>query len=381
MNERIYLDYNATSPVRPPVVKAMEDALLTGGNASSIHAEGREARRLIEQARQQVCTLVGADMAGLVFTSGGTEACNLALQTRQAPGGKICRLIVSAIEHAAVMAPAQASGLPVEILDVDTNGVVRLEELDRLLENPEPALICVMAANNETGVIQPVADIGEKARAHGSVYFCDAVQAAGKIPMGMWRMNVDMLSLSAHKIGGPSGIGALAVAPHIVTGHQLMGGGQELSRRAGTENLAGIVGFGTAAELACAELDQMAELSKWRDEMEAKLKQNLPEVVIFGQNAARLPNTSCFSAPDCRAEMLVISMDLNGFAVSSGAACSSGKVTRSHVLDAMHVEDHLSQAAIRLSLGWQSQASDGAVFVDAFAKMVGKKSESLRVGV
>ncbi|MGC6511641.1 MAG: cysteine desulfurase family protein [Parvibaculales bacterium] len=376
MSRRVYLDYNATAPVRPPVVAAMSEALAVGGNASSIHAEGREARSLIEKARQQVCNLIGADMAGLVFTSGGTEACNLAVKTRTAPAGDIKRIIVSAIEHAAVMAPVEASGLPLEQVGVTGNGVVDLDALDRLLEDPAPALVCVMAANNETGVIQPVAEIGEKVRAHGSVFFCDAVQAAGKIPVSMWHMNVDLLSLSAHKLGGPAGVGALAAAPHIVTGTQLVGGGQELSRRAGTENLAGIVGFGAAAELVAKELEQSQQLADWRDDMEERLLEAVPEAVVFGREVARLPNTSCFAAPGCRSEMMVIAMDLNGFAVSAGAACSSGKVTRSHVLDAMGVADHLSEGAIRLSLGWQSQATDGPAFVEALKDKVDRSAHA-----
>ncbi len=376
MNGRIYLDYNATAPMRAPVMSAMQRALERGGNASSIHVEGRQARSQIETARQQVGDLVGADVAGLIFTSGGTEACNLALRTRRAPAGDIKRLIISAVEHAAVMSPARASDLLVEILDVDADGVVSLAALDRLLEDPTPTLVAVMIANNETGVIQPVAQIGERVRAHGSVFFCDGVQAGGKIPLDMRQMNIDLLSLSAHKIGGPTGIGALVAASHIVTGGHLLGGGQELRRRAGTENLSGIVGFGIAAKIAAQEFDKMQALAVWRDEIEAKLLAALPEVIVFGKSAQRLPNTSCFAVPQWLSESLVISLDLDGFAVSAGAACSSGKVTRSHVLDAMRIGADLSAGALRLSLGWQSQPEDGAAFVDALTKLINKRADA-----
>lgn len=373
MSGRLFLDYNATAPIRAEVVEAMNQALLEGGNASSIHQEGRKARSLIETARQNVCDLVGGDMAGLVFTSGGTEACNLAMQTKQAPAGDIQRILISAIEHAAVLAPAENRGLPIDYIAVQPDGQIDMQALTQLLEDPRPALVAVMAANNETGVIQPIAEIGEKVRAHGSVFFCDGVQAAGKIPLHMWRQNIDLLSLSAHKIGGPAGVGALIAAPHIVPQELLRGGGQELRRRAGTENLSGIVGFGVAALAAAQELTQNASLSTQRDEMEKALRESFPDIVIFGDQAARLPNTSCFALPHKNAETMVIALDLNGVAVSSGAACSSGKVSRSHVLDAMQVAPYLSQGAIRCSLGWQSGARDGEKFVQAFAKIAGEK--------
>lgn len=384
--KRTYLDYNATTPIHPEIVAYMAETLTLGGNASSVHAEGRGARAVIEHARMQICNLVGADVAGLVFTSGGTEACNLALQTRTAPAGGITRLIVSAIEHSAILEPMGACGMSVTILPVDAQGVVDLDALDKALEDPSPALVCVMAANNETGVVQPIAEIGEKTRKHGSVFFCDGVQAAGKIALNMWRLNIDMLALSAHKIGGPAGVGALIAAPHVIVGSQLRGGGQELRRRAGTENLSGIAGFGMAADLTAKQMGKSADLTAkqmeksrsnskgagaeiLRDKLETALQKTTPEVNIFGQNAPRLPNTSCFGLAGVSAETLIMALDLDGIAVSAGSACSSGKVTRSHVLAAMGVGDDLTTSAIRVSFGRDSCDTDIDKFMAVWSRI------------
>ena len=362
MTRRVYLDHNATVPIRPEVLDTMSEVLLIGGNASSVHAEGRKARQFLEVARENIATFVDGETGGVIFTGGGTEACNLALQTRKAPKGIIRRILVSSIEHAAVLAPLddliENEDIYVTHLPVSEQGIVNLKALSEALEDPSPALVVVMAANNETGVIQPIAEIGAMVRSHGSLFFCDAIQAAGKIPLSLKDMNIDILSLSAHKIGGAAGVGALVVRDGIVLKPLLWGGGQELRRRAGTENLAGCVGFGLAARLAMKGLSSYSNLSTLRDDLESQLADSFSEISIFAEGAHRLPNTSCFALPDMRAETMVMSLDLAGIAVSSGAACSSGKVTRSHVLEAMGVSHNLLEGTIRISLGHINTLSD-----------------------
>lgn len=362
MTQRVYLDHNATVPIRPEVLDTMSEVLQIGGNASSVHAEGRKARQFLEVARENIARFVDSVSGGVIFTGGGTEACNLALQTRKTPNGDITRIIVSSIEHAAVLAPldelAENEGISVSYLPVSEQGVVDLEALSLALKDPSPALVVVMAANNETGVLQPIAEIGKMVRSHGSLFFCDAIQAAGKIPLSMKNMNIDILSLSAHKIGGAAGAGALVVRDGIVLNPLIKGGGQELRRRAGTENLAGCVGFGLAARLAMQGLSSYENLSSLRDDLERQLAVVFPEISVFADSVERLPNTSCFALPDMRAETMIMSLDLAGIAVSSGAACSSGKVTRSHVLEAMGVQHNLLEGTIRISFGQTNTASD-----------------------
>jgi len=368
---RTYLDYNATAPLRPEAREALL-AALDIGNPSSVHEEGRKARALVEASRADVAALVGAPAETVIFTSGGTEACNLALGLRQAAAGEIKRLLVSAIEHSAVLAAAKESGLPVEEVPVSKDGVLDLGALDAALANETPALVCVMLANNETGVIQPIAEIAAKTRAHGSLLFCDGVQAAGKMPINMFALGVDALSLSGHKIGAPMGIGALVTRPAVVVPPQLIGGGQELGRRAGSENISGIAAFAAAARAAMRDLEGFAELAVLRDEMETALQAVQPQVEVFGKGAPRLANTSCFALGGLNAETLVMAMDLAGISVSAGSACSSGKVSRSHVLAAMQSEPHISKGVLRVSLGWQSQASDTQKLVDEWSKLAGQ---------
>ncbi len=368
---RVYLDYNATAPLRPEAREALI-AALDIGNPSSVHEEGRKARALVEAARADIAALVGAPAETVIFTSGGTEACNLALGLRQAPGGEIQRLLVSAIEHSAVLAAAHDTGLPVEELPVLADGTVNLEALDAALADERPALVCVMLANNETGTIQPIAEIAAKTRAHGSLLFCDAVQAAGKIEINLFALGVDALSLSAHKIGGPMGIGALVTRPAVIVPPQLIGGGQELGRRAGSENISGIAAFAAAAKAALRDLDAFQSLAQARDTMEAALQAAQPSVEIFGLGAKRLANTSCFALAGLNSETLVMALDLAGVAVSAGSACSSGKVSRSHVLAAMGAETHISKGVLRVSLGWQSQAEDTQKLIDEWSKLAGR---------
>ena len=368
---RTYLDYNATAPLRPEAREALL-AALDIGNPSSVHEEGRKARALVEAARADVAALVSAPAETVIFTSGGTEACNLALGLRQAPAGEIKRLLVSAIEHSAVLAAAEESVLPVELLPVTADGVVDMAALDAALQDETPALVCVMLANNETGTIQPIAEIAAKTRAHGSLLFCDAVQAAGKMPIDIFALGVDVLSLSGHKLGAPMGIGALVTRPAVVVPPQLLGGGQELGRRAGSENISGIAAFAAAAKAAMRDLDDFANLADLRDDMEVALLAVQPQTEIFGKHADRLANTSCFALGGLNSETLVMALDLAGVAVSAGSACSSGKVSRSHVLAAMQAETHISRGVLRVSLGWQSNREDTEKLVDEWSKLAGR---------
>jgi cysteine desulfurase len=368
---RTYLDYNATAPLRAEAREALV-AALDIGNPSSVHEEGRKARALVETARADVAALVSAPAETVIFTSGGTEACNLALGLRQAPAGEIKRLLVSAIEHSAVLAAAEESVLPVELLPVTADGVVDMAALDAALQDETPALVCVMLANNETGTIQPIAEIAAKTRAHGSLLFCDAVQAAGKMPIDIFTLGVDALSLSGHKLGAPMGIGALVARPAVVVPPQLLGGGQELGRRAGSENISGIAAFAAAARAAMRDLNDFANLAELRDDMEAALLAVQPQTEIFGKHADRLANTSCFALGGLNSETLVMALDLAGVAVSAGSACSSGKVSRSHVLAAMGAETHISKGVLRVSLGWQSNREDTEKLVDEWSKLAGR---------
>ena len=368
---RTYLDYNATAPLRAEAREALV-AALDIGNPSSVHEEGRKARALVETARADVAALVSAPAETVVFTSGGTEACNLALGLRQAPAGEIKRLLVSAIEHSAVLAAAEESVLPVELLPVTADGVVDMAALDAALQEETPALVCVMLANNETGTIQPIAEIAAKTRAHGSLLFCDAVQAAGKMPIDIFALGADAISLSGHKLGAPMGIGALVTRPAVVVPPQLLGGGQELGRRAGSENISGIAAFAAAAKAAMRDLNDFANLADLRDDMEAALLAVQPQTEIFGKHADRLANTSCFALGGLNSETLVMALDLAGVAVSAGSACSSGKVSRSHVLAAMGAETHISRGVLRVSLGWQSNREDTEKLVDEWSKLAGR---------
>ena len=375
---RVYLDYNATAPLRPEARAAMVAALEATGNAQSVHAEGRRARRVIETARAQVASLAGAPADDVIFTSGASEANALALrgaiQGAASAGARITRLIISAIEHDSVRATAAlceetVPGLRVLVCPVKSSGVVDVEELKRLLdEGKGRALVSLMAANNETGVIQPVDEAMAVARAHNALFHCDAVQAAGKIqvPGG-----ADYLSLSAHKFGGPQGVGALVARQGAPLLPQVRGGGQEFGRRAGTENVAAISGFGAAAE---ASLKAPLNVG-WRVELEIKLKALVPGAVVFGEGSARLPNTVCVAAPGVPSENMVIALDLDAFAVSAGAACSSGKVAQSHVLSAMGVEAALAAFAVRISFGWNTTEAELNAFAEAWARIAKRANE------
>ncbi|TWB42680.1 cysteine desulfurase family protein [Nitrospirillum pindoramense] len=360
----IYLDHNGTCPPRPEAVAAMVAVLSLPGNPSSVHAQGREARRRVEVARRQVADLVGLPPATLIFTGSGTEANALALA-----GAVGRRVITSAIEHASVLeATLGAIRCP-----VTADGVVDVGALNGLLAGG-PALLSLMAVNNETGVIQPVAEVAALARRHGALFHCDASQAVGRLSWDWAAIAPDYLTISAHKIGGPQGVGALAVRDGAPLSPLLRGGGQERRRRAGTENVAGIVGFGAAA--AVCDVAAFNRLANLRDGLEARLRAAAPGLRVAGAGADRVANTSCLVTPGWRGETQVMALDLAGFAVSSGSACSSGKVAASHVLAAMGLTPDLAGSAIRVSLGWSTTAEEVGRFVDAWIGLHARRAPS-----
>jgi cysteine desulfurase len=374
---RSYLDHNATAPIRPEVAAAMAEAMTLAGNPSSMHAEGRAARARIETAREQVAGLVGAEPKNVIFTSGGTEAANLVLSPSLRRSGEngADLLIVGATEHVCALEGHRFPPEAVEHLPVSSNGIADLGWLEQRLRDAgsRRILLSLQAANNETGVIQPMGEAAHLVRDHGGLVHSDIVQAAGKIPVDMARLGADVVTLSAHKLGGPKGVGAVVLASErIEIAERLVrGGGQERGYRAGTENVAGIVGFGAAAEIAKSKLEnEAARLRALRDACEAGLRRIAPGVAIFGASVERLPNTLTFAIPGIRAETALIALDLEGVAVSSGSACSSGKVRRSHVLAAMGVAPALSEGAIRVSLGWNSSEEDVNRFLRACEKIV-----------
>lgn len=353
-----YLDHNATTPVRPQAMQAVLTAMQEGGNSSSVHAAGRAARKRLEQARRDVAALIGGDATGLVFTSGGTEANALALL-----GSGRSRILYSAIEHDSV----RAVHPDVESVPVTPDGVLDLGALDAMLAaDDRPAIVSLMLANNETGILQPVAAAVEIAHRQGALVHCDAIQAAGKLPVDVVALGVDLMSLSGHKIGGPPGVGALYVRPGLELAAIQRGGGQERRLRGGTENLPGIAGFGAAA-LAAADIARLQALADWRDALEEGVLAATPQAVIVGHDMPRLPNTSCIALPGVKAENIVMALDLAGIAVSAGSACSSGKVTASHVLAAMGLPQEVAGSAIRVSLGWNSVRADVEAFLGAWA--------------
>ena len=354
----VYLDANATEPLRPEARAAVIEALDLIGNPASVHAAGRAARRLLEAAREAIATRFGADRDSVVFTSGGTEADALAI----AALGAGRRLIVGATEHDAVRAAAPSG----DILTVDTRGVADLDRLRTLLGGGPPALVCLMLANNETGTIQPVAAAAALCREHGALLHVDAVPAAGRIEVDLAALGADSLALSAHKLGGPKGAGALLLAAGRHIAPLIAGGGQERGRRGGTPALPAIAGFAAAAS---AEPPNLRGL---RDAVEAAAVAS-GALVLGGPD--RLPNTACLALPGVRADTQVIALDLAGIAVSAGAACSSGKVARSHVLDAMGLGS-LAGQAIRVSLPWNATAPDVAAFAQAYAAMTARLARS-----
>ena len=365
---RTYLDWNATAPLRREAQAAMLAALDVVGNPSSPHAEGRRARAIVEDAREQVAALIGARASEVVFTSGGTEGNNAVL----AAGWN--KILLAGIEHDSVLAPARNSRARLVDLPVDDDGVVVREELSRALASASegPALLTLQLANNETGVLQPVAGVAAEAKQHGLAVHTDAVQAAGRVPIDVASLGVDYLTVSAHKLGGPQGTGALVIRGRALS-PLISGGGQERRQRAGTESVAAIAGFGAAAQAARRELAQMARVGRLQAWLEGQVRSITPEAIIIAEGAARLPNTTDLALPGASAETLVIQFDLAGIAISAGAACASGKVGASHVLAAMGLSAELAGAAIRISLGHGSTQADVARFLDAWTHLAAKR--------
>lgn len=377
--DRIYLDHNATSPLRPEVTQRLR-SLVGVGNPSSVHQEGRAARALVEMARAQVAAFAGMVPEGVVFTSGGSEANAMALRPgalRCRDGRPVRRLLVGATEHPSVR-DGQDFGENHAEIRVDFGGRIELRDLAaRLRASDVPTLVSIQVANSETGVVQPIREIAEIVREAGAVLHTDAVQAAGKRVV-LANLPVDAMTLSAHKLGGPMGVGALVVAPERIGPEAALirGGGQQKGLRAGTENVPAIVGFGLACELAARDLAKEADrLVALRDAAERGVRRAAADAVIFGAGACRLPNTLAFAVPGLRAETALIALDLAGIAVSSGSACSSGKVGKSHVLAAMGVADGLREGALRVSFGWNSTDRDVERFLEAFASLTQRLHE------
>lgn len=359
MPSRVYLDHNAASPLRSEARVAMAKALEIGANPSSVHAPGRAARAMIEDARAEVASLAGISADEIVFTSGATEANNLALK-----GVAVERRLVSAVEHVSVLEAASTETIP-----VDARGVVDLDALARMLEDGRSTLVSVMAANNETGVVQPVVDIAHIVHQAGALFHCDAAQAPGRLALEPIVRAADLVSLSSPKIGGPLGVGALVVRDGVELTALLFGGGQERRLRAGTENLSGIAGFGAAAHAVRDDLAATLRVAALRDRLESEVLRVAAEAVIVGVGVPRLPNTSALALPGVPAESQIMALDLAGIAVGAGAACSSGKIARSHVLTAMGVADDLAAATIRVSLASTTTDADIDAFLAAWMEL------------
>lgn len=370
----IYLDYNATAPLRPIALQAITAAHQQPLNASSIHSFGRTGRKHIEDARAILSNAITCPAAQITFNSGATEGNNTIIQhiARTHPNE---RILISATEHPSLLDIPAHQATPIPTLP---NGQVDVNALETLLrQDPRTALVCVMLANNETGIIQPIAEISRLAHKHGALLHCDATQALGRIPINMQTLGIDSLSLSAHKIGGPQGIGALAIGLCGITPCLLHGGGQEKKRRAGTENVAGIAGFGAAIKDSCTPSTLQTEhtrLSALQRHLETELKTISPTLTIHGEHQKRLPNTTLFSLPGAHSESLLIAFDLAGIALSNGSACSSGTVKTSHVLSAMNISPHTAQAAIRISTGWATQDSDITAALNAWKTIAARQN-------
>ena len=363
---RTYLDWNASTPLRPVARDAIYVALDRAGNPSSVHAEGRAAAMEIARAREAVAALMQVATDRVVFTSGGTEANALAVRP-----DLYDRILISAIEHDSVRAAARSGAARVEEIPVDSEGCIDLAALESMLASArgERTLVSVMAANNEVGTLQPVAEVARLAREQGAHCHCDAIQALGKVPLSMDILGADMVSLSAHKIGGPKGAGALVLREGFDIAPRQVGGGQERNHRAGTENLAGIAGFGAAARELVESPDNWAPIARLRDRLEAFVEDQGPlgnAAPVVVRASERLPNTTTVALPGMKAETIVMMMDLAGIAVSAGSACSSGKVTASHVLAAMGLPENVAKGGIRVSLGWTTTDTDIDAFCEAW---------------
>jgi cysteine desulfurase len=377
---RIYLDHNASAPLIDAARAAMVDALTIDANPSSVHAEGRAARRTVETARREVAALVNGDPANVVFTSGATEGASWLLTPNWRMGRaplKVSRLIVCAADHPATLNGGHFPQDAVTRVGVDANGILRLDELASELarqdRGADQVLVAIHLANNETGVVQPAREIADIVRRAGGILVFDAVQVAGRVPLDIADGGADFLILSSHKIGGPKGAGAVVSAGGVLMPEPLIrGGGQEHGHRAGTENVAAIAGFGAAAREAAERLRNSAEVAALRDRFEAAILDIVPDAVIFGRAAPRLPNTTFFAIPGLKAETAQIAFDLEGVAFSAGSACSSGRVGPSHVLAAMGHGAY--GGALRVSIGHETTGEELTFFSQALRKLVARRS-------
>jgi len=381
-SDPIYLDHNAGAPLRPAVRETMIGVLDDAGNASSVHGHGRKARGRIEAARQQVAQLCNVKARAVTFVSGGTEANMTALSPAWQDQGApvyLDKLFRSAVEHPSVVTGGRFAVADQVVLPVDDLGQVRLDALEKVVMAAEPSLISVMAANNETGVIQPLAKIGAIASKYGHFFHVDAVQAAGRMTIEPEAWQADVLTLSAHKSGGPQGIGAVVLRSTArVPSPMMLGGGQENWRRGGTENVAAIAGFGVASAASLDEGADTGHLTNLRARFETGLRAVCPTTVIFGEGADRLANTSCFAVQGIPAETALIAFDLERVSLSSGSACSSGKVSVSHVLTAMGIEEPLARCALRVSMGWNTREEDIDRFLELWPKIVDRLNPEVR---
>jgi len=387
--KRTYLDWNASAPLLPAARAAMIDALDGTGNASSVHTEGRDRKKRVETARTQVAKALGVLPGRVMFTSGASEAAAHALSPHMSAGGHdilLSTLYVSAVEHPAILSGGRFAPEMVVRIPVDRAGLVDMQALTELLGNHDASaglpLVAVQLANSETGVIQPIAEIASIVHQHGGLLVVDAVQAFGKMPVDMAALEADFLIVSGHKIGGPQGAGALVFGQGGLHPRPLIrGGGQESHQRAGTENVAAIAGFGAASAEIPEMLEKNSKTAALRDSIESEIAticssagNRFGTPVFFGQEVTRLANTSCFAVPGIKAETALIAFDLAGIAISSGSACSSGKVGKSHVLEAMGVDDELARCALRISLGPATIDEDAERFVGAFKDIVSRIS-------
>ena len=375
MSKHIYLDYNASAPVRAEVKEAVIKALDISGNPSSVHAEGRGARMLIDEARKSVANLFDVKSEQVIFTSGGTESNNMALYgLLKACSKKDSKLVVSSVEHSSVLkaskAIAEANNSEVIVIPVDKNGYVDLDTLDATLAKNNVAVVSVMHANNETGTIQPVKQIAEICKKYNVPFHCDAVQSAGKLKYTFKDLNCDFASFSFHKMGATKGVGALITSGKYAIENLMSGGSQEKSRRGGTENLTGIVAAGVAASLAekSAE-DMLFKISKLRDYLESSLKEISADIIIVGEGSERVDNTCNFITPGMSGQAMVMSLDIKGISTSQGSACYSGVVKPSHVLMAYGFSEDLASSSLRISLGPNTTKEDIDTFIKEFKQL------------
>lgn len=365
----IYLDYNATALMKPQVIAEMTRVMNIGGNPSSVHALGRGAKSIMEHARQTIAAVINCRPQKITFTGGGTEANNLALCATA-----MDHIIIAATEHDSIYGIKEHFAGTVEILPVDNNGLVSLDDLQKSLEGtPDKTLVSIMLANNETGVVQDIKTLAEITHEAGAIFHTDAIQALGKIPVDFRALGVDMMSFSAHKLSGPQGVGALVALEKIDIKSIIFGGGQEVGRRSGTENLAGIAGFAKAVELVPENLKIMDVLRIFRDRIEQEISDHANDAIFYGSKSDRLPNTSTILMPGVASETQVMAFDLDGICVSSGSACSSGKVKPSHVVSAMGASHDQALSTIRASLGWHSTEDDVNAFIRAWIKLYDRK--------